>query len=301
MKLLCFNDNRMGVLKGDNVVDVSGALSHFGIKPLEQQVEEVIDGFGSYKTKFEEIVARESGTPVGSVNLLPPIPRPQKVIAAFVNYKDRPDRQNIPAEFFYKSPSGIVGPGGTIELPDIPEVVVFQAEAEISFVMGKRCRNVSEAEAMDYVFGYMPSFDVSARGTFRRTQFIGKGQDTFMPIGPYLVSKDEVPDPHNLRVQSWLNGETRQDYNTSYMMHYIPAQVAWLSKYLTLEPGDIIPTGTFHEGLKPVNGGDTLEIEIEKLGRLKVNLTAKGAPKHEEWTPGVNQPKQPEGSPWTPI
>ena len=301
MKLLCFNDNQMGILKDDRVVDVTSALPHWGIKPLGQHVEEVIEEFDSYRPKFEEIASREAGVPVGEVNLLPPIPNPPKVLAGFANYKDRPERQNLPQEFFYKSPTGIIGPGGTVELPDIPAVEVYQAEAEIAYVIGKRGKNVSEAQAMDYVFGYMPFFDVSARGTFRRTQFIGKGQDTFCPIGPYLVTKDEVPDPHNLRVQSWLNGDPRQDYNTSYMMYYLPAQIAWLSKYVTLEPGDVIATGTHHDGLQPINGGDTLEIEIEKLGRLSVNIKAYGSRKDVEWVPGVNQAKQPEGAPWTPI
>ena len=166
MKLLCFNDNRMGILKNDRVVDVTSALPHWGIKPLEQHVEEVIEEFDSYKPKFEEIASREAGVPVGEVKLLPPIPNPPKVLAGFANYKDRPERQNLPQEFFYKSPTGIIGPGGTVELPDIPAVEVYQAEAEIAYVIGKRGKNVSEAQAMDYVFGYVPFFDVFRQGNF---------------------------------------------------------------------------------------------------------------------------------------
>ena len=295
MKLLCYNDGRLGVLKDDRVVDVSEALPYWGIKRLQTHLEEVLADFETYRPKFEEMVARDPGVPLAAVNLLPPIPRPSKVLAAFVNYRDREGSAEMPIEFFYKSPTGIVGPGGTVELPDNEEVGVYHFEAELAYVIGKRAKQVSEADAMEYVFGYTPFIDVSARpaaGVQRRTQFMGKGQDTFAPIGPYLVTRDEVPDPHNLRVRLWVNEALRQDYSTSDMAHPIPEQIAWLTRLVTLEPGDVIATGTHHRGLGPVNGGDTVDFEIERLGRMTLRVKGYGPPKTTEWTPG-GPPRQP--------
>ena len=289
MKLLCFNDDRLGVLKDDRVVDVSGTLPHRGILRLQTQVEDVIENYDSYRPKFEELMARESGIPVADVKLLPPIPRPRKVLAAFVNYQDRVGAKDVPIEFFDKTPAGMVGPDGTVELLDEEMVGVYHFEAELAFVMGKMAKHVSEADAMDYVFGYTPFIDVSARpaeGFQRRTQFIGKGQDTFCPMGPYLVTKDEIPDPHDLQVRLSVNEGPRQDYNTSLMSHRIPELIAWLTRYVTLEPGDVLPTGTYHVGLGPVNGGDVVDFEVEKLGRMRLNVKGFGPPKNSDWNPG---------------
>src|SRR5207249_8379139 len=139
MKILRFNDDRIGVLKGeDRVVDVSGVISYRVEKSPKRAIEEVIEGFEHYRDKFQRSVDREHGVPLNTVKLLAPIPQPNKCLAAFVNYTDRPDRipENLAIEYFYKSPE-LVGPGGTIELPDIPPVTGFHPEAEIAFVIGK--------------------------------------------------------------------------------------------------------------------------------------------------------------------
>ena len=297
MKILRVKDNRIGILKdGNMVVDVSDAIPHRIIKSPQQVIEEVIEHWSDYRKQFEKIAAKKKGVPLSRVKLLPPIPRPSKVLAAFVNYVDRPDRspETLPPEFFYKSPD-VVGAGGTVLLQDIPPVIVYHAEAELAFIMGKRAKNVKEADAMKHVFGYAPFFDVSARGMTRRTQFLPKGQDTYACLGPWITTKDEVPDPHDLVVKSWLNGKPRQDYNTRYMAHKIPAQIAWLSKYLQLQPGDVIATGTYHEGLGPVNPGETLEIEIERLGRAKFLIKGNSPRKDTEFIPGVTPNTPPSG------
>jgi 2-keto-4-pentenoate hydratase/2-oxohepta-3-ene-1,7-dioic acid hydratase in catechol pathway len=297
MKILRFNDDRIGVFKNEtHVVDVSDAIPSRKAKGPQRVVEDIIENFRRYRRRFERIVAEQEGVPLASVKLLVPIPRPSKCMAAFVNYVDRPDRSpdTLPNEYFYKAPE-LVGPEGTIELLDIPPVVVYQPEAELAFVMGKRAKNVTEKKAMDYVFGYVPFFDISARGLTRRTQFIPKGQDTFGPCGPWITTKDEIPDPHNIVVKSWVNGQARQNYNTKFMAHKIPDQIAWLTKYVQLQPGDVIATGTYHEGLGPLNGGDVLEIEIEKMGRAKFFVKGLGARKEAEWMPGKNQPTPPPG------
>jgi 2-keto-4-pentenoate hydratase/2-oxohepta-3-ene-1,7-dioic acid hydratase in catechol pathway len=148
---------------------------------------------------------------------------------------------------------------------------------------------------MDYVLGYIPFVDISARGMVRRTQFLGKGLDTWAPCGPWITTKDEVPDPHTLQVKSWVNGTLRQDYNTKDMAQKIPQLIAWASRYVPLNPGDVIATGTFHVGLGPLNDGDVYEIEIEKLGRAKFYTKAYGPRKEEKWAPPIPQPGQRPG------
>jgi 2-keto-4-pentenoate hydratase/2-oxohepta-3-ene-1,7-dioic acid hydratase in catechol pathway len=242
------------------------------------------------------MAAQGKSVALSTVKLLAPIPRPSKCLAAFVNYLDRPDQkpENMPNEYFYKAPE-LVGPEGTVELLDIPPVAVFQPEAELAFVIGKRAKNVKEADAMDYVFGYVPFIDISARGMVRRTQFLPKGQDTYGPCGPWITTKDEIPDPHNIVVKSWVNGQSRQNYNTKFMAHKIPDQIAWLTRFVRLEPGDVIATGTYHEGLGPINNGDVLEIEIEKMGKARFFIKGYGPRKDAEWMPGVSQPAPPAG------
>lgn len=278
MKILRFGDNQVGVLKIENrVVDVSGCITYRSEKGPQRVIEEVLEKFDFYRPQFEQIVAREEGMSLGNITLLTPIPRPSKCLAAFVNYLDKPERtiDNLPMEFFYKN-TALVGPEGIIELLDIPEVTVYHPEAELAYVIGKEAKNVKEEDAMNYVFGYVPFFDVSARGLTRHTLFLAKGQDTYGPCGPWITTKDEIQDPYKLTVKSWINGQLRQNYSTKDMAHKIPEQIAWLSRFVKLQPGDIIATGTHHEGLTPINDGDILEIEIEKMGKAKFHVKGYG-------------------------
>ena len=297
MRILRFDDDRIGVLtSGDRVVDVSDAIPHRVEKSPQQVIEEVIEQFDTYRPKFEQIVAQGEGVALGQVKLLVPIPRPSRCLAAFANFLDTPDRkvEDIVEEFFYKDPD-IVGPEEAVELPDIPDVMVYQPEAELAFVMGKSAKDVPPDQALDYLFGYVPFFDISARGMTRRTQLIPKAQSTFSVCGPWLTTKDEVPDPHDIQVKSWVNGQARQDYSTKYMAHKIPHQIEWLSKFIRLRPGDIVATGTYHVGLGPINDGDVLEIEIERLGRARFNIKGQGPRKDIEFRPGVTQAPKPPG------
>jgi len=297
LKILRFNDDRIGVIKNETmVVDVSDAINSRKAKGPQRVMEEIIEGWRKYRRLFEKLIAALDGVPLDSVELKCPLPRPSKCLAAFVNYVDRPDRspESLPNEYFYKSPD-LVGPGGTIELIDIPAAVVYQPEAEFAFVMGKTAKNVAESKAMASVFGYIPFFDISTRGLARRTQFVPKGQDTHGACGPWIITKDEIPDPDNVVVKSWTNGEPRQDYNTKFMAHKIPEQIAWLTRFLRLNPGDVIATGTYHEGLKPINVGDTIEIEFENLGRARFLIGGNSPRKDADWLPGRNQPQPPPG------
>lgn len=292
MKILRFDEERIGVLKNEStVVDVSETITSRKAKGPERVMEEIMEKFRRYRRRFERLVNQEAGVPLSSVKLRAPLPQPRKCLAAFSNYLDRPDRsrENSPNEYFYKAPE-LLAPEGTVVLSDLPPVVVYQAEAELAFVIGKTAKNVSEKEAMDYVFGYVPFFDISARGMTRRSQFVPKGQDTYGPCGPWITSEDEIPDPHNLVVKSWINGQLKQNYNTRNMAHKIPDQIAWLSRFVQLQPGDVITTGTYHEGLVPINDGDVIEIEIERMGRTRFFVKGYGPRKEVEWIPGISQP-----------
>ena len=198
MKLLFFDDYKMGVLQNGRVVDVTSVLEHVGIKPPEMLMEEVMEDFATFRPKFEATASRESGVPMADVKIRPPLPRPHNVLAAFANYQDRDQPSTNPLDFFYKGTTGIIGFGDTIDIPDVPEALVHQSEPELGYVIGKRGKNVAESDALDYVFGYLNMFDVSNRAVpNRRTTFMQKGMDTYAPIGPVIVTKDEIPDPQD--------------------------------------------------------------------------------------------------------
>ena len=159
-------------------------------------------------------------------------------------------------------------------LPDAP-ASVFEGEAELGVVIGKRARNVKAADAMEYVFGYVNFIDGSARGLPppNNVFFQMKSRDTFAPIGPYLVTKDEIRDPHSLQVRLSNNGVLRQSFNTSDMAHKIPRCIEWVSALHTLEPGDILASGTNHRGLHAFQDGDRVELEIDGLGKLAFRVS----------------------------
>jgi 2-keto-4-pentenoate hydratase/2-oxohepta-3-ene-1,7-dioic acid hydratase in catechol pathway len=297
VKILRFNDDRIGIFRQDRIADVSEAIEHRVEKGPQRVIEEVLAQFSEYRSKFESIARDTKLLALNEVRLLTPIPRPSKCLAAFSNYLDRPDRklEQMHLDFFYKAPE-LVGPEGIIELPDIPTVIVYQPEAELAVVVGRSGKNIRAENAMDYVFGYVPFFDISARGLTRRTQFVPKGQDTHGPCGPWLTTKDEVDDPHNVVVRSWVNGVKRQEFSTQHMAHRIPEQIAWLSRFVQLQPGDVIATGTHHEGLGPMNHGDVLEIEVEGMGRAKFSVKSNGPRKDIEFTPGKTPVPKPAGN-----
>ena len=156
-------------------------------------------------------------------------------------------------------------------LPDVP-ATIFEGEAELGLIIGKKASHVSEADAMNYIFGYLNFIDGSARGLppERNVFFQVKSRETFAPIGPFIVTADEVQDPQKLSVKLWVNGDLKQDFNTSDMAHKIPKAISWLSSIHTLEPGDLIATGTNHRGLSSFQDGDKVELEVEGLGRLSI-------------------------------
>ena len=218
--------------------------------------------------------------------LLPPVPNPEKIICIGLNYRDHAIETGceIPSEpvVFAKYIDAIVGHGDDIVLPTVSKQVDY--EAELVVVIGKQGKHISADQAMDYVFGYTCGHDVSARdwqkGRPAGQWLLGKTFDTFAPIGPCLVTKDELPDPSNLRVQMHLNGDVVQDSTTAQLIFSIPELIAYLSQIVTLKPGDLIFTGTppgVGVARTPqvfLQDGDVCNVEIEGIGTLTNNCVA---------------------------
>ncbi|MBK19071.1 MAG: fumarylacetoacetate hydrolase [Rhodospirillaceae bacterium] len=273
MKLLHFDDFKLGVLNGENVVDISDIANEVPHLGPHDRINGLIENFDSFKDRIEG-AAKGDGVPLASVRIRPPLPKPNNIDCMAVNYMEDGTRDApAPINAFYKSSNCVIGDGDTMVLPDVP-ATIFEGEAEIALVIGKRARNVSEADAMDYVFGYTNFIDGSARGLppTGNTFYQAKSRETFAPHGPYIVTKDEIKDPQNLHVQLRNNGVVMQDFNTNDMAHKIPECIAWVSSIHTLEPGDILATGTNHRGLNPFMDGDKIELEIEGTGCLTIHV-----------------------------
>ena len=285
MKILRFDDDRIGVLRGDHVVDISELISHRVYRGPQGAIEELIEGFDRYRPQIEAMLVGVGGTPLDTVVVRSPLARPSRVLAAFVNYWNTPERgeRNV-LEFFHKSPH-LVGPDSAIHLPDIESVVEFQPEAELGVVIGRKGRQVAEVHAMELVFGYIPYVDVSARGMIRRSQFLPKGQDGFSACGPWITTKDEIADPQQLQICSWVNGEPRQNFSTARMMYRVDEQIAWLTRFVELRPGDLLATGGFHDGLREINVGDIFDIEISGLGRTSFKVSGDSPYKKSNFKP----------------
>lgn len=274
MKLLFFDDFKLGVLKGEAVVDVSQVVRDIPHTGPHELISGLIEHFADYRAKLEKAAADGKGVPVNKVRIRPPLPKPPNLDCMAVNYMEDGTRSEpAPINAFHKSPSGIIGDGDTMVLPEVP-ATIFEGEAEMALVIGKRAQNVRAADAMGHVFGYLNFIDGSARGLppSGNTFYQMKSRDTFAPMGPYIVTADEIKDPQQLQIRLWVNGTLMQNFNTSDMAHKIPRCIEWVSSIHTLEPGDVLATGTNHRGLNPFQDGDLVELETEGLGRLRVKV-----------------------------
>ncbi|MCX7197460.1 MAG: fumarylacetoacetate hydrolase family protein [Proteobacteria bacterium] len=274
MKLMVFNDDRVGVVRGDSVVDVTAAVEGVPHTDAGNLMSAVVARFADLRAPIERAAAAGAGLPLAQVRIRPPLPRPNNVVCMAVNYmEDGTRKEPAPINAFLKTPNCIIGNGDTMVLPDVP-AALFEGEAEMALVIGKRASNVPAARAMEYVFGYMNFIDGSARGLNPpgNTFYQMKSRATFAPIGPWLVTADEIGDPQKLQVRLWVNGTVKQNYNTDDMAHKIPRCIEWVSSIHDLEPGDILALGTNHRGLSGFQDGDTIELETEGLGRLRVSV-----------------------------
>jgi 2-keto-4-pentenoate hydratase/2-oxohepta-3-ene-1,7-dioic acid hydratase in catechol pathway len=262
MKLAFFDDYKLGVVVGDKIVDVSSATK--GIKALGPQdvIRGVIEQWSTYKTKLANAAKKGKAKPLAKAKLRPPLPKPENIICMAVNYMEDgtlPEPALINA--FMKSPSAVIGEGGVMVLPDMA-ATIFEGEAEIAIVIGRKASHVKAADAMRYVFGYTNFIDGSARGVVPPTNvfYQMKSRDTFAPIGPYIVTKDEIKNPQKLQITLTNNGVVYQNFNTDDMAHKIPRCIEWVTSIHTLLPGDILATGTNHRGLNPFMDGDKIEL-----------------------------------------
>lgn len=268
-----------GVLSGENIVSLKPA----GFSTLIS----VLEGGPEALKRIETLLAKppaDSVVPLGSVKLMAPIPKPTKIICVGLNYRDHAieSKMEIPTRptIFSKYNNTVIGPYDDVVIPKNTEKPDY--EAEMAFVIGKGGRHISAANWKEHVFGYMNLNDVSARDVqLAVSQWVmGKTFDTFAPMGPYLVSADEVADPHNLNISLQVNGETLQNSNTRELIFKIPDLVEFLSSIMTLEAGDIVSTGT-PSGVgfswnppKWLRPGDEVVVMVEGLGSLRNNCVA---------------------------
>ena len=274
MKILFFDDFKLGLLKGDTVIDVSDVVRDIPRLGPQDVIAGLIERFGEYKSRLEDALARGKGVPLSTVRIRPPLPKPHNIDCMAVNYMEDGTRaEPAPINAFHKSPSAVIGYGDTMVLPDVP-ATIFEGEAEVALVIGKRASRVPAADAMSCIFGYVNFIDGSARGLppAGNTFYQMKSRDTFAPMGPYIVTADEIADPHNLQIRLWVNGELKQNFNTSDMAHKIPGCIEWVTSIHTLEAGDVLATGTNHRGLSSFQDGDVVELETAGLGRLRINV-----------------------------
>ena len=271
MKFVFYDDFKPGLLKGDRVVDIRDVLKGIEAQTSQLLLEGVIKNYEELKPALESTLEKRDGVPVRRVRLRQPVPKPGLMLCGVGGYKEGEDRMR-PLNFFLKGWTSICGPGDTVVLPP-HQATIFNHEAELGVVFGKEVKDISREEAMDSVFGYTILCDVSARSVpDTRGFWPQKSFDNFGPMGPCLVTKDEIPDPYDLDIKLWVNGEIRQNYNTEDMSQDIPEKIRFLSEICTLSPGDFMACGTNHHGLGPLQDGDVVEMEISRIGRMTFNV-----------------------------
>jgi len=284
MKFCRYNDNKLGVVEGDRVYDVSYALD---VIPTARWPFPRGDQFIAHLDAIVDAVKRKGlggqTTALADATLRNPVPNAPKIVAAPVNYQLHVDESiadpgitfgKTPlaigeAGLFLKSPTSLIGPDETVDVrfPDRRT----DHEIELGLVIGKVCSDVKREQALDFVAGYTIALDMTIRGKEDRS--FRKSIDTYSVIGPWLVTADEIPDPDALDLELRVNGRTRQKSNTKNLIYDVRKLIEWASQWYTLYPGDLIMTGT-PEGVGPVQPGDVLECSIERIGLMTVRVGA---------------------------
>ena len=299
MKLVSYlveGRTEIGVLRGEHIVSLSLAQAHgtdLPAQPLSvhQPMIDLITHWAVNRPWVEAVVAqRAPDWRLDQIKLQAPVPRPGKTLAIGLNYLDHVqekiigESRTVPEHqiWFTKLSTAINGPFDPIILPKVSEMTDY--EAEMVAVIGQRCKHVPANKAHEVVFGYAVGNDVSVRDWQKRTSqwTLGKSFDTHAPFGPCLTTADEVGDPLALNLKGWVNGELRQSSNTSLMIHNVWEQIALISQAMTLEPGDVIFTGTC-SGVgaafsppKFLRAGDVVKVEIDKLGSIEACCVPEG-------------------------
>jgi 2-keto-4-pentenoate hydratase/2-oxohepta-3-ene-1,7-dioic acid hydratase in catechol pathway len=274
MKLALFDDFRLGLVTDRGVVDASSAVRDLAQLRPGDLMNELIEHFDDFRPGLAGLADEGNAVPMDKVRLRAPLPQPRNIVCMAVNYMENGTRSERPAlSAFPKSPNAILGPEETMVLPDV-EALVFEGEAELALVVGKHASHVPAGQAYDYIFGYVNFIDGSARMAHPTLSvfYEQKSRDTFAPIGPYIVTADEVEHPQARQVRLWVNGVLKQEFSTADMGNSIPSCIEWVTSVHALEPGDILATGTNHLGLGAFQDGDVVELENEGLGRLRIHV-----------------------------
>jgi len=286
MKLAVFNDYQVGIVEDELIYDITAAVPGAG-RNLEWPPVFMTRAIANWSALLPEVQRARSaavGTPLSSVRLLPPNPCPLQLIAAPANYRKhiaemgsmavtKKGRSAREQGFFMKSTASLTGPARGIELPR-GSGRRFDHESELAVVIGKTARNVSRADALSYVFGYSCLIDVTMRiekDIAEEERVMRKSFETFTPLGPWIVTADEIPDPQVLDNCLFVNDEPRQRANTRDMIVGVAELIELASSVMTLYPGDVIATGT-PEGIGPVKPGDRVTIRIDRVGEMSVNV-----------------------------
>jgi 2-keto-4-pentenoate hydratase/2-oxohepta-3-ene-1,7-dioic acid hydratase in catechol pathway len=280
---------RIGTVVGDEVVDLVE-----GDPALPREMEAFLAAGAAALAAAERATARAGARiPLEEVRLEAPVLRPRKILAVGLNYADHIAESGMKApEFptiFNKQVTSVTGPYDPIHLPRVSTALDY--EAELAFVIGRRCHHVPRARAPEVIAGYLVLDDVTVRDWQLRTPTwtMGKSFDTHCPMGPWIVTADELGDPHSLGIRAWVNGELRQDSNTKELVHDCFALVEHLSTAFTLEPGDVVTTGTpggVGIGMKPprlLTVGDVVRVEIDRIGQLENPVIEEPADAPSAW------------------
>jgi 2-keto-4-pentenoate hydratase/2-oxohepta-3-ene-1,7-dioic acid hydratase in catechol pathway len=286
MKLVRHSTNngaKIGAVKGDGIVDLSARIASIGDNMIE-----LIARWSDLRESVQQVVERSApDIALREARLLAPVARPGKVMAIGLNYADhiKETGQKTPPHqiWFTKAVTSINGPFDPIELPIASEQVDY--EAELVVIIGQRCKQVPKERAAEVVFGYCAGNDVSVRDwQMQTTQWVlGKSFDTHAPIGPWIVTADELSDPHTMGIRCLVNGELRQNSNTGNLVFNVYDQIAHLSRAMTLEPGDVIFTGTpggVGLAMRPprwLKSGDRVRVEIDRIGEIEAVMQPEGA------------------------
>jgi 2-keto-4-pentenoate hydratase/2-oxohepta-3-ene-1,7-dioic acid hydratase in catechol pathway len=279
MKLVLFEPAAGGAVAPGALTD-AGVVSLAAVAPRgdapQETMQAIIDGFDELRPRFEAAIASGLAMPLTDVRLRAPVPRPSKVINCIANYWEHAQREPRPLNMFLKNPDAVIGSGDTLELPDFTVPWMFMHEAELAIVIKGPAKRVRREDWRSAVFGYTGFIDGTGRGegrsTWGRGTWLGKSFDTFCPIGPCIATADEIPDPNDLWVQFWDDDQLRHNYNTDDMEHRVPELIEYASRTMTLRSGDLIACGTNHEGLGPIQDGETLRMLIHGIGEFSVNV-----------------------------
>lgn len=271
MKIVRFNGGCVGVSDGRKVVDVSALCGAAAGEWPPVGINRLIRDFEALRPQLQQALQAEPGLPLAQVHLETPVPWPNKLIAYPVNYHDHAREMatqglSTVQGYFLKANSSLVGPADAIELPQLPGREIHH-ECEIALIIGKGGRQIPVERAHEHLFGFACLLDMTVRG--REERVFRKSYDTFTPVGPWIVTADEVPDPSNVEMKLWVNDELRQHANTRDLIVGIAEMISIASSASTLHPGDIIASGT-PAGVGRVLPGDVVTIEVEHVGRMSI-------------------------------